>query len=131
MLEQQPVEMILLRQAASYLTIPIWLTDSNGNLVYYNDPAGKMVGMTFDEVGPLDSTQLGAKFRVTDLDGNPLPDAEVPTVKPLITHRPARRKIRFLALDRAWRDIEVWATPLEAQSGRFLGVLATFWELDG
>lgn len=129
MAEQHPVEIILLRQAASYLTIPIWITNHDGDLIYYNDPAGKMVGLEFDEVGPLPVDQLQTMFKVTDFEGNPLTGPEVPTVTPLVTHRPARGKIRFLALDQVWRDIEVWATPLEAQSGRFVGILATFWEL--
>jgi hypothetical protein len=29
-----------------------------------------------------------------------------------------------------WRAVEVTAIPLEGQDGRFLGVLATFWEAD-
>ena len=127
--DQQPVEVILLRHAASYLTIPIWITDARGNLVFYNAPAGEMIGKSFDEVGPLSVQQLQGKFKVTDLDGIPMSDAEVPTVIPLLTHRPARGKVRFLALDGVWRDLEIWGTPLEAQSGRFLGVLSTFWEL--
>lgn len=127
--EQHPVEIILLRQAASYLTMPIWITNHAGDLIYYNDPAGDMVGLPFDEMGPMPVDQLQSTFKVSDLEGNPISNDEIPTVKPLITHRPARGKIRFLAFDRVWRDIEVWATPLEAQSGRFVGVLATFWEL--
>ena len=50
---QQPVEMILLRQVASYLTIPIWMMDSDGNLVFYNEPAETLLGIQFDEVGPV------------------------------------------------------------------------------
>ncbi len=37
---QQPIEMILLHQWASYMAIPIGVIDVEGNLVYYNEPCG-------------------------------------------------------------------------------------------
>ena len=66
---QHPVEMILLRQLAGYLTIAIWMMDSNGNLVYYNEPAEKLLGVTFDDAGPIHADQLSEMFRATDLEG--------------------------------------------------------------
>jgi hypothetical protein len=48
----------------------------------------------------------------------------------LSKRKPAHRPIRFQGLDGVWRSVEVTALPLEGQDGRFLGVLATFWEVD-
>ena len=36
---QQEIEMILVRQLASYLAMPIFIVDPQGTLVFYNEPA--------------------------------------------------------------------------------------------
>ncbi|MFP3883155.1 MAG: PAS domain-containing protein [Actinomycetota bacterium] len=129
MREQRPVEMILLRQLASYLTIPIWMMDAEGNLIYYNEPAERLLGVQFDDAGPLRAEQLADMFRTTDLDGRPLSDKEMPVVAALIERAPVHGKIRFCGLDGVWRDVEISALPIEGQGARFLGVCATFWEI--
>jgi PAS domain-containing protein len=129
MSEQQPVEMILLRQLASYLNIPIWLMDHDGNLVYYNEPAEGLLGAQFDDMGPLHAEDLATMFRVTDLDGNPLEDKELPVVAALIDHQPTHGRVRFCGLNGLWHDVEISAMPLEGQGQRFLGVFVTFWEI--
>lgn len=126
---QQPIEMILLRQAASYLTIPIWMMDSEGNLLFYNEPAEKLLGVTFDDAGPLHADQLATMFMTTDLEGQPIPDVELPVVTALVKQRPAHGKIKFCGLDGNWRVVEISALPVEGQGGRFLGVFASFWEV--
>lgn len=131
MAEQQPVEMILLRQLASYLTLPIWMMDAEGNLVYYNEPAEGLLGVSFDDAGPLHAEQLTDLFRATDLDGVPLEDKDLPVVAALIDHHPAHGRIRFCGMDGVWRDVEISAMPIEGQGKRFLGIFATFWESSG
>lgn len=128
--EQQPVEMILLRQAASYLTLPIWMMDAQGNLLYYNEPAEELLGVQFDDAGPIHADQLTAMFRATDADGEPLDDDEFPVVVALATHKPSHGQIRFCGFDGVWRDVNISAFPVEGQAGRFLGIFATFWESD-
>ena len=129
MAPQQPVEMILLRQLASYLTIAIWVMDADGNLVYYNEPAETLLGITFDAVGPVHADQLGDLFRTTDLEGNPMADSSNPVVEALNKQKPTHRELRFCGFDGVWRDVAVTAIPIEGQASRLLGVLATFWEL--
>jgi PAS domain-containing protein len=125
---QQAVETILLRQLASYLTVPIWIMDAGGNLLYYNEPAEKLLGVRFDDAGPINAEQLADLFRVTDMEGEAMPDEGMPVVRALTTRTPAHGSLRFLSLDQIWHDIEVSALPLEGQGGRFLGVFASFWE---
>lgn len=120
--------MILLRQLASYLTLPIWMMDQSGNLLYYNEPAEKLLGVRYDDAGPIHANQLADLFRTTDLSGNPIPDTEMPVVRTLTSHFPAHSTIRFCGLDGVWRDVEISAMPIEGQGDRFLGVFATFWE---
>jgi PAS domain S-box-containing protein len=127
---QQPLEMIILRQLASYLTIPMWMMDSAGDLIFYNEPAEALLGVHFDDVGPIRAEQLVGMWQVTDTDGRQLPEAEVPVVAALTRQMARHRAIRFRAKDGEWRDVEVSAIPIEGQGKRFLGVLAMFWEVE-
>ena len=130
MRNQQPVEMILLRQVASYLTIPIWMMDGDGNLVFCNEPAEKLLGIEFDSVGPVHADQLGEMFRITRLDGTPMAEYDFPVVVALSKRVPHHGEMRFCGLDGVWRDVAVSAMPVEGQSGRFMGVFASFWEIE-
>ena len=128
--QQQPVEMILLRQLASYLALPMWMMDDTGNLIYYNEAAEGLLGIRFDDVGPITSENLVGAWHVTQLDGSALPEYDFPVVTALGKRKPAHRAIRFQGRDGVWRAVEVTALPIEGQGERFLGVLATFWEVD-
>lgn len=130
MRSQHPVEMILLRQVASYLTIPIWMMDADGNLVFYNEPAERILGVQFDDVGPLHADQIADMFRLTSIDGSHIDEFDNPVVVALSKRTPNHRAVRFCGLDGIWHDVEVSAIPVEGQSGRFMGVMATFWEIE-
>jgi PAS domain-containing protein len=120
--------MILLRQVASYLTIPIWMMDERGDLLYYNEPAERLLGISFDDAGPLHADQLNRVFNITDLEGNPLDDTHLPVLSALANRQPAHHRVRFHGLDGMSREVEISAIPVEGQGKRFLGVFATFWE---
>lgn len=128
--QQQPLELILLRQLASHLVIPMWMMDDTGNLIYYNESAERLLGVQFDDVGMITSEQLVGTWQVTQLDGSALPEYDFPVVVALSKRKPAHRAVRFQGMDGVWREVEVTALPIEGQDGRFLGVLATFWEVE-
>lgn len=128
---QRPIEMILLRQWASYIAVPMWITDEAGNLIYYNEPAEGILGKRFDEVGPIHAEDLADVFFTTDMDGKPLESKQLPIAKALTDGVPAHLKLKFQAFDGSYRAIEVTALPIEGQGGRHLGVLAMFWEHNG
>jgi hypothetical protein len=48
---QQPVEMILVRQLAGYLFVPVLVVDTTRTVVFYNDPAERILGVRFEETG--------------------------------------------------------------------------------
>ena len=98
---QLPIEMILLRQVASYLTLPILLMDAEGSLLFYNEPAEKLLGMTFEDAGSIRAQQLAGLFKATDLTGTPLEDAELPVVTALLQRKPAHGRLRFPGLGRS------------------------------
>jgi PAS domain S-box-containing protein len=125
---QQPIELILLRQWASYLDIPLWLMDADGDLLYYNEPAEDLLGLRFDEAGSINAAELSSMFVTTNLDGSPMSTEEIPIVRTLNSGHPAHGEVRFSAADGTWRHVGVTAFPVDAL-GRRLGVVAMLWEL--
>lgn len=129
---QQPIELILLKQWAEHIAIPVWIMDMEGNLVFYNEPAETILGKRFDEAGELHADELADLFETTGLNGEPIPTKELPVVVALTEHHPAHRELRIQTLDtREWRQIEITAIPIEGQGGRHLGAFAVFWESSG
>ena len=128
---QQEVELILMRQLASYLTLPIWIAGPDGKLVFYNKAAEPLIGRPFDEIGEIQLEDLSAMFDVTGDDGSPLRPDTLPLGVALRQRRPAHLSLNYKALDGAIRKIEVTAFPLEGQGGRHLGAVAIFWEAEG
>ena len=125
---QKEVELILLRQWASHLNMPIFLVDREGKLLYYNEPAEVLLGRSFDEAGEMPAADLSSLFETTDEDGSPIPSSDLPLGIALTQRRPAFRRIRFKALDGVPRLIEIVAFPLDGQGGHWLGAVAIFWE---
>jgi PAS domain-containing protein len=124
---QHPVELIVLKQVASYLATPIFLVDPEGNLLYYNEPAELILGKRFDESGEMPMEEWSTAFIPEDQDGSPLPPEEVPLAIATRERRPAHASIHITGLDGVRRPINVTAFPLIAQSGHNLGAVALFW----
>ncbi len=125
---QREIELILLRQCASHMAMPIWLMGSNGDLLYYNEPAEPILGRRFDDAGPMPGEMLASMFQTTAEDGSPLDASDLPINVALTERRPAHLPMRILGLDGVWRRIEVTAFPIEGQGDRHLGAVAIFWE---
>ena len=126
---QHEVEVILARQLASYLAIPIFLVDSQGNLLFFNEPAELILGRRFEETGKMPLEEWSTIFTPTDEDGAPIPPEEVPLVVALSQRRPVHRALYIEGLDGVRRAIEVTGIPLFGQADRNLGALALFWEV--
>lgn len=125
---QQPIEMILLHQWASYMATPIGVVDVDGNLIYYNEPAEALLGQRFDDVGEINAKEFAELGEATGLDGEPIPNEELPLVIALSEGRVAHRRLRFLRIDGQWREIESVAFPVIGQGGRLLGAMASWLE---
>jgi PAS domain-containing protein len=125
---QKAVEIILMRQLASYLAMPIMLFDPAGNLLFYNEPAEAILGRRFDETGEMSLEEWYGILELTAEDGSPLPLAARPLVIALQKHQATHRAVWLHKPDGSRRKIEVTAFPMEGQGGRHLGVVAILWE---
>ena len=124
---QQPIEMILLHQWASYMAIPIGVLDVEGNLVYYNEPAEAIVGQRFDDYGEINASEFADLGQVTDGDGERLSKDDIPSVIALTKQRLAYRHLRYTDGDGQVHDMEVASFPVMGQGGRMLGAV-TIWD---
>lgn len=127
-MSQKEIEVILTRQLASYLAMPVFLVDPAGTLIFYNEPAELILGRRFEETGEMPATEWTTVFTPTDEIGAPLAPEANPLIIALSEHRPAHSIYYIRGLDGTPHHIEVTAFPLIGQAGRNLGAMALFWE---
>jgi len=127
-MSQQPIEVILTRQLASYLATPIFIVDPAGTLVFYNEPAERVLGRNFEETGEMPAAEWATIFTPSDDAGRPLPADTLPLSIACSAHTPAHGTFWIRGLDNIPRRIEVTAFPLIGQADRLLGAVAIFWE---
>jgi PAS domain-containing protein len=127
---QHPLELILIRQWASYLTMPVFVIAADGQLAYYNEPAETLLGRTFDEAGEMPLHQLTDIFEITDENGGPIEITQFPLAVAWLEHRPSHGRVRYRALDGPWRLVDVTAIPIEGHDEQHLGAVAIFWEVN-
>lgn len=127
-MSQKAIEIILMRQLASYLAMPILLVDTTGSLLFYNEPAEAILGRRFDETGEMPLDEWYRLVKLTAEDGSPVPREARPLVIALEKRQAAHRAFRLQGLDGVVRKIEGTAFPLEGQGGRHLGAVVIVWE---
>ena len=125
---QKDIELILLRQWASHLDMPIFLFAADGAMLFYNEPAESLVGVRFDEAGEMPAPRIARIFKTKNADGTPMKAEDLPLTIALKHRKPSHRVVRYEGLDGRHRTVEVTAVPLNAQGGRNLGAVIFFWE---
>jgi PAS domain-containing protein len=125
---QQPIELILLKQVASQLALPIFLVNPDGDLLYYNEPAEVILGRRYDETGELPLSEWSVLFTPEDDQGDPLAPEQLPLVQALAERRPAHSGFAITGLDGTRHKLWVTAVPIIGLADRFLGAVALFWE---
>lgn len=128
---QAAIELILFRQLATSLAVPVFLVDDKGDLVFLNEAAERLLGVRFDDIDQMPFETWSTGFRPRDNRGRDLPVDQVPLVLALRGRRPTHQRIHITGSDGVDREIEVTAFPLEGGRGRLIGAVAMFWEPDG
>jgi PAS domain-containing protein len=123
-----PIEVILLRELADHLSMPMFLVDPAGDLLFYNEPAEQLLGSRFDETGMMPFEEWSTIFTPTYRDGAPIPPDALPLAVAVQQRRPALGDMWIRGLDGERRALTVTAFPLEGQWGDHLGAAAIFWE---
>jgi PAS domain-containing protein len=122
------IEIILNRQLADCLSIPVFITDTKGNLIFYNEPAEEILGKRFEDTGEMPVEQWATDFKPFDENGTPLPPEELPLVNTLQDALPHHKTFWIESLQGKNQKISVTAYPIIGRTGKMSGAVAIFWK---
>jgi len=124
---QKPIEIILMRQLAGSLATPAFVVDEVGTLVYYNEPAERVLGMRFEETGEMPASEWTTRWQPADDRGVLIPPERLPLAIAVAQERPAHGEFSIQVAN-GRRHIAVTAIPLVGHNASVLGAAAFFWE---
>jgi PAS domain-containing protein len=124
-----PIQIILIRQLAGYLGVPLYLADPKGDLLFYNEPAEALIGLRFEETGAMPAKTWTSMLTPMDEQGQVIPAEELPLMIALATQRPAYKRFYIHGMNGVRRHIEVASIPILGLQGEFLGATSLFWEV--
>ena len=125
---QKHLALIIARELASQIATATFISDAEGNLVFYNEAAEAILGRTFAEAGTMPAEGWASEFLLEDVDGTPLPLERMPAGIALLEQRPAHGKLWMTGLDGERKLLAVTAVPLFASATEFVGMIALFWQ---
>lgn len=122
------IEIILSRQLADCLNVPVFLVDPRGNLMFYNAPAEGLLGRRFEDTGEMPMEEWSTAFYPTDEDGKAIPPDQLPLVDSIKNHVPAHKTFWVKSFDGRSIQISVTAIPIIGRDQEFVGAIAIFWD---
>ncbi|MBC7629761.1 PAS domain-containing protein [Ferruginibacter sp.] len=122
------IEIILNRQLADCLSIPVFITDTKGNLIFYNEPAEEILGKRFEDTGEMAVDQWATEFKPMDEQGMILSPGELPLVNTLEDALPHHKTFWIESLQGKNQKIAVTSYPIIGRAGKMSGAVAIFWK---
>lgn len=121
------IEIILNRQLADCLSVPVFIVNPVGTLLFYNEPAEKILGKRYEDTGEMVVSKWSTMFQPIDEDGIPIPPDDLPLVKTITTQQPAHGSFIIRRLDGKLIPISVTSYPIIGRTKEFTGAVAIFW----
>jgi hypothetical protein len=125
-----PIQIILTRQLAGYLSVPLFLVDPKGDLLFYNEPAEAILGRRFNETGAMPAAVWSSMLPALDDQGRPIPAEDRPLMITIAKRRPVYKRFFLQGMNGVRREIEVASIPILGLQREFLGAAALFWEIE-
>ncbi len=117
-------ERTLLRSIMETSPVGIVTLDRDGNITYANSRGIQILGLTKDHVTQL--TYNAPVWKITDFEGKPFPEQELPFVKVMTTKLPCYDVQHAIEQDDGTRIIlSINAAPIVDESGQFNGMIAS------
>ena len=123
---QRPLELILARNLLSSLSTPGFLVNRPGDMIFYNEAAGALLGRPFAESGQLSAQDWVGTFGPLDENGEPVPLDQQELTLALRQNRAAHTRARIRSLGGDEHDVEVSGVPVIGNDG-FQGAMVFFW----
>ena len=127
-MSQRDVGLILMRQLAAGLAIPVLIVDQSGELLFFNEAAEALMGVRFDEFGDTRLVDRLGAFELRDVQGHEVPNEQVPMYVAMRELRPVHRQLWGRGLDGVQHQLENTAFPLLGAGGHLIGAVSMFWE---
>src|SRR5437867_5176098 len=99
------VELILARQLASGLAVPVLLVDNRGDTLFYNEPAEAIFGRRFDEIDALPFEERTAMLAPRRATGEQLAADDLPGMTAMRERRPAHAEFFIHGFDGVLRGV--------------------------
>jgi PAS domain-containing protein len=123
---QRPLELILARNLLSALSTPAVLVNHQGDVLFYNEAAGALLGRRFEDTGRLTAQEWTTAFGPLDDEGRPVPVERQPLTQALRANRAAHAPHRIRSATGTEHLVQVSGVPIIG-SGDFHGAMLFFW----
>src|SRR5437016_571303 len=123
---QKSLELILARNLLSSVSTPAFLIGAAGEVVFFNEAAGGILGQRFEETGPMAAERWTSMFGPLGSDGQPVPYDKLPLTVALRANRPAHKLMTIRSFKGEDHEIEASALPIVGTGG-FFGAMVFFW----
>ena len=123
------MELILARNLLASLSTPAFLIDGKGEIAFYNDSAGELLGGRYEDTGPLAVDHWTSTFGPFDDDGMPIPFEQLDLTNALRGDRPAHSRFCIASATGDRRRIEASGIPIVGAGG-YRGAMVVFWPED-
>jgi PAS domain-containing protein len=124
---QKPLELILARNLLTSISTPAFLLDEDSRLVFYNESAGALLGISFEETGRMDPQDWTSTFGPFDDDGKAIEIRDLAITQSLRNGRPAHSRFRIHSARGEEHGIEAAAFPIIASEEGASGAMIFFW----
>jgi PAS domain-containing protein len=122
----QPLELIQARNLISRLSTASFLVDADGTLIFFNEAAGELLGLTFEEAGPMEPGTWGTRFRPREPGGREMEVGELPLAIAVQSGEAGFARMEITGADGHDHLIEVSAMPIVSGTTQH-GSVAIFW----
>jgi PAS domain S-box-containing protein len=126
--QNRPLPLILARELASNVATPFLVLDRDGTLIFFNERAEQIIGMTPAELGEVAEEEWRGLMTVERLDGTPVPNDQTPSAIARREVRPHLDTLFYTRRDGHRMKLVVMAVPLLAHADDLAGVFLLFWE---
>jgi PAS domain-containing protein len=123
---QRPIELIQARSLIATLSRAGFLVDEAGRLLFYNEPAERLLGIRFEDAGEMPPDDWGSRFRPREPGGRELEVEELPLTIALRDGLPGHAWMEITGADGEDHQIAVSAIPIRGHGGQH-GAFAIFW----
>lgn len=124
---QKPLQLILARNLLASLSTPAFLVDAPGDILFYNEAAGALLGRRFEGNGQMSAQEWLNTFGPFDpRTKDPIPLEDQAITRALRANRPAHAKATIRSTDGAEHRIAVSGLPIVGGDG-FTGAMIFFW----